>query len=53
MTVNLEGEFIRLRYLGIGEQPSEAQPLIEALKARLSYPLTVIRNITIGAAGRA
>jgi len=33
-SVNLEGENIRLRYLGVGTQPPEAQELIEALRAR-------------------
>lgn len=33
-SVTLEGENIRLKYLGIGEQPSESRPLIEVLKAQ-------------------
>jgi len=33
-SVTLEGEHIRLRYLGIGKHPSEALPLIEELRAR-------------------
>lgn len=33
-SIALDGENIRLRYLGAGRQPSEAMPLIEELKAR-------------------
>jgi len=31
-SITLEGENIRLRYVGIGEQPTEAQPFIQMLK---------------------
>jgi len=33
-SITLEGENIRLRYLGIGTQPAEAGPLIEVLKVQ-------------------
>jgi len=41
-SISLEGSNIRLRYLGIGSQPSEAGPLIEELKARKAAALAYL-----------
>lgn len=43
-SIILEGENIRLRYLGMGAQPAEAQELIEALKARKAEAVEHLRQ---------
>ncbi len=43
-SITLEGDNIRLKYLGIGEHPSEAEPLIEALKAHKAEAVTYLRS---------
>ncbi len=42
--ISLEGDNIRLRYLSIGEQPSEAGPLIEALKSNKAEAVEYLRQ---------
>lgn len=43
-SVTLDGDNIRLRYLGIGEHPSEAQELIEALKAQKAEAIAYLKE---------
>lgn len=43
-SISLEGEKIRLRYLGIGEQPSEAGALIEELKSHKAEAVEYLRQ---------
>lgn len=42
--VSLAGENIRLLYLGIGEHPAEAQPLIKTLKDHKSEVVEYLRQ---------
>lgn len=42
-SIALEGENIRLKYLGVDRQPSEAMPLIQALKARKPEALEFLK----------
>ena len=43
-TVTLEGENIRLKYLGIGEHPVEAQELIGALKTHKAEAVQYLKE---------
>ena len=42
-SVDLEGDNIRLRYLGQGEHPAEAKPLIEVLKNNKAQVISCLR----------
>ena len=44
-SVTLEGENVRLKYLGIGEHPVEGQPLIKTLKAHKAEVVQYLREI--------
>ena len=43
-SITLEGENIRLRYLGMGSHPAEAGPLIEALKAHKDMAMAYLKE---------
>ena len=45
-SISLDGENIRLRYLGLGVHPPEAQPLMDALKACKAGAVAYLKEVT-------